>query len=179
MSSEPLRAVPLARRVPFQQSLTRNHYPPARADDRVQAEKCLVGETHQLKCSLNEASPGRALRAAMCWPKSTSPGFRSISSEGAQRGNKQDADHRQGPKPAADKTVQPNSNRRVNPAETRCGASCRRFSIWIAPRADSSGRCGPRAGNTWQQPPGNVPIPANPTVSAAHVGARARGVFFV
>ena len=53
-------ALPIARRIPFEKSLVGNQYPDARADDRIQTEKCLIRETHERKESLSEVSISRA-----------------------------------------------------------------------------------------------------------------------
>ena len=98
---------------------------------------------------------------------------------GDQGRNQDDSDHRQGPEPGGDKTVQPSSNSSVNAEGTRLRRRLSKIFHRDSPESGFFWRRAAGAGNARQQPARNLPIPANPAVPAAHVRAVAGGIFLV
>ena len=72
--------------------------PPGRAQNRIQTEEGLVGETRERKCRLSGVAAGRAHRGGEMLPEQhIARLLKQIQSRGNPGRNQDGSDHRQGP----------------------------------------------------------------------------------
>ncbi|EXI71313.1 MAG: hypothetical protein AW07_03756 [Candidatus Accumulibacter sp. SK-11] len=186
----------VARRIPFEQSLLRHQQPPSRAHDGVQTEERLVRKTGKLEAHLQELPGSRAGNGREMLAQQDLAGLaEQFERQPAQRRYQQDADQRQGPQPGRreKRPAQQKEQRQRRrdqtaaqivdqlplrqlreriPLPTAASPLVRRGAL--SSRVASTGN-----GNSPPQPPGQLPIAANPAVAAADVGAVAKRIVFV
>ena len=168
------------RRSPLEKPLAREQHPPGRAHDRVEAEKRLVRQARERERRLGEAPSGGARFGGKVLAQQRIGGLpEHLQGGGHQGGDQEDPDHRQGPIPGG---------REGAPTQQQQERQRGRFEA--APkivedlplgqpreRVPAAGVAGP--GNARQQPPGDLPIPADPSVATVHVRDVAGRIFLV
>ena len=173
-------AVRVPRRLPFEKALAREQDSSRRAHDRVQAEKRFVRQARERKPRLGEAPSRGARFDGKVLTQQRIGGLPDhFQGGGRQRGNQEDPDHRQGPIPGG---------RESDPTQQQQERQCGWFEA--APeivedlplgqpreRVPAAGVAGPR--NARQQPCGDLPIPADPSVAAVYVGDVAGRILLV
>ena len=170
----------LARRSPFEKPLVRDQHPPRRAHDRVQAEKRLVRQARERKRRLGEAPSGGARFGGKVLTQQRIGGLPEHSR--AERQRRESGGSRSPTRSRTRRTraaVQPSSSRSVNAGGTRLRRRLSKIFHRDSPESGFLRRRAAGPGNARQQPPGNLPVAADPAVAPAHVGDVAGRIFLV
>ena len=172
----------LARRRPLEQLAAADEHSPMRAHDRVRVEPRFVWKAGERKGELDRAArrTARDVNPRCCEDRHVARTFAVARPAVAiSGGTSEDAERDQRPPPGRSREWSiPGPAAAAKPAERDCGAGCRRSSTATAAKAGSADRS-TGARNPSQQPPGDLPIAADPAVTAAHVGAVARRIVVV
>ena len=173
-------AIQVARRGPFEQALVADPQPPERANHGIQAKERLVRQANEGEGGLRQMLARRAGGGGeMLAPAHIAGLAQHVQERGGQRGDQQDAEHRQGPEPRrchhrpAQHQQQGQGRRRETAPQVVGQFPAGQDREGVLPGASVE------TGNPWQQPRRNLPVPANPAVPPVHVRAIARGIVLV
>ncbi len=154
--------------------------PPERADHGIQAKERLVGEADEGENRLRQILARRAGGGGeMLAPAHIAGLAQHVQERSRQRRDQQDAEHRQGPEPRRFQ------HRPAQHQQQGQGGGRETAPQVVGQFPAGQGREGVlpgapvQTGNLWQQPPGDLPVAANPAVPTAHVRAIARGIVLV